>query len=468
MAFCVVGLLQRLSPDRTGLRQVTQAFGGDVFVVLSGPPGRRPPEHLVAFAKDVQVFADPGVEGLREEALRIDSKGASLHALSGRLFAHPLTAPPGTVQVDSGAFQLRDMSLCFARVRTYEASRQAQYKYVVYVRADTYWLTNLPPLHLLRDMDPQAVWIPDGCDSDGINDRMAIVPRRWGLHYFDRWTLLLNGTLLALIRRASGRDQHAERGAEWLLYAVLRGFRVPVLRFTPVAAVVCVANTGKPAHGSCTAPLPLGVDRVAFKYAQEASEAIQAAGWLSRSWVWRRAQSPWMQPGCFASDEEARGCCDEWDNGWGGRPQCFNDVWYFWRCCGPGAGLLPVDHYASVLPWRWGVQATAGRGSSPPVLAEGIWVLPRPELAKRHVEEGLSPLCYRLAETASRCVDPETAGARVYAACMSAWRAWQAISHHVITVPHSGAIYPTTTVTQHFLLIVKIASAPSDSACANT
>jgi len=407
VAICVVGLLDRVSADREGLRHVAESLRADVFVFLirSGSGAADVPEHLKALATEVEVAADPSVDDLLEEALRIDTHGTTIRALkeANYFFAHPLAAPKDAKEVDTGALQLRDISKCFKLVLEKEVRRRSRYRYVVYTRPDYYWFTTLPDLDLLQRQNPDAVWIPDGCDSDGLNDRMAVIPRRWAAQYLDRWTLLINGTLLPLLRDAN-RGRVAERGPEWLLYVVLRGYRVPVLRFTPVAALACTGGGAKPRHGSCTRPLVIGSDIVRFKYVQEASEAMQMAAWLSKQWAWRPARMPWMQPKCFDSVQEARACCNERIHGWGGEPACFNDVWYFWRCCGPGAGLSPDDSYASIRKWQWGRRKED-------LGIDGVFVLPSVRIARMHIEEqlkqenALRPLCYKVSDTAARCMD---------------------------------------------------------------
>lgn len=396
-AICGVGLLQRISPDKEGLRHVAQALRAEVFLVLTGPEGVEVPSHLAALAQKVKVQRDPGRVGIQRAADQFNASGAVIKVVWRMLFAQPLSMPPEE-EAGTGTYQLRDMSACLAMVHQREAEQGARYEYLVYARLDALWLTTLPDLDLLRSVHPDAVWIPDGCDSDGLNDRMAIVPRRWATHYFDRWSLLLSGKLTALLLRAYGGDRLADRGAEWLLYTVLRGYRIPVLRFTPVAALVCIG--GQRRHSSCTRILAIGEQNVRFRYSQEGSEVLIAADMLARGWVWRPARAPWVQPGCFSSLEEARGCCDERENGWGGRASCFNDVWYFWRCCGPGAGRSKWDTYDSIVTWRWGAEAPGGT-------VHGVYVLPAAETARKHAEESLAPLCYRISETASRCVDPE-------------------------------------------------------------
>lgn len=56
-------------------------------------------------------------------------------------------------------------------VKTEESARGERYKYWSFSRLDWYWLAPPPRLELFIEADPRALWIPDGSDWDGINDR---------------------------------------------------------------------------------------------------------------------------------------------------------------------------------------------------------------------------------------------------------------------------------------------------------
>eukprot|EP00928_Gymnodinium_smaydae_P078997 TRINITY_DN63029_c0_g1_i1.p1 TRINITY_DN63029_c0_g1~~TRINITY_DN63029_c0_g1_i1.p1 ORF type:complete len:499 (-),score=32.21 TRINITY_DN63029_c0_g1_i1:345-1814(-) len=411
VAVCLVGLVQRVAPEFAGLRHVLNALGAaDLFVVLSGRSAASElPAYLLELALELHVLPDPGAAGSRAEAQALHRSGYAFEYLdqySGFTFSQP-ASKTDRAHDRTNSYQLRDLSFCYSGVIRMETRRQRPYEYILYLRADYYYLSTLPPLRLLKHVHPAAVWIPDGCDSDGLNDRMAIVPRRWASVYFDRWTLLYNSSLVHALRRAGAGL--AERGAEWLLLVALRGYSVPVRRFSPVAALMCTGATarGKQVHNArCTHKLhfaggPAEDVGVQFRYAQEAAEAMSAAKNFARGWVWRATPMPYVQPGCFTSVQERLDCCNESKFGWGGAAICFNDIYYYSRCCGQDASVDGVDSYGSIARWRFGA-----RGPAESRAFDGVWVAPTPDQSAGFVKQGMRPLCYAMADVASRCVDP--------------------------------------------------------------
>ena len=119
---------------------------------------------------------------------------------------------------------------------------------------------------------------------------------------------------------------------------------------------------------------------------------------------------PWSQPACFASADEARSCCDETQLGWGGSAECFNDAYYFWECCGSGAGDPTSPNHSSIKSWPWGTQLgdTANGGQQVEVHGEvhGVFVLPTNDMAKQNILSGLRPTCFHATPTTVRCYDP--------------------------------------------------------------
>ena len=155
-----------------------------------------------------------------------------------------------------------------------EAHRDEPYKYWIFARLDWHWLYLPPSLSLFEQVDPAKIWIPDGADWDGINDRFALVPRHLGERYFGRWKPILNGSYVPMLASAhAGQlDPRIERGPEWSLLATLS--RIPVARFAAIGAVLCPKNSRRGRHGRCTRR-----DResdLSFKYSAEVSEASDA------------------------------------------------------------------------------------------------------------------------------------------------------------------------------------------------
>merc|ERR1719424_530126 len=88
---------------------------------------------------------------------------------------------------------------------------------------------------MLERTDPKAIWIPDGMDWDGLNDRLAIVPRRWASAYFGRLPNLLNGSLVFQLSYQLKERVTSER----LLLLALHLAGAPVRRFSSTCAVLC-------------------------------------------------------------------------------------------------------------------------------------------------------------------------------------------------------------------------------------
>ena len=133
------------------------------------------------------------------------------------------------------AFLLQDLWRCLSLVRSAEAMRGAAFRYVGFARFDMHWLALPPSLAQFEAVDPHAIWILDGMDWSGINDRFALVPRRWADAYFSRWPLILNGTLLWHLWRAvpaasilPSHDFYG--GPEWSLLAMLGRHKVQIKR----------------------------------------------------------------------------------------------------------------------------------------------------------------------------------------------------------------------------------------------
>eukprot|EP00933_Yihiella_yeosuensis_P074048 TRINITY_DN82884_c0_g1_i1.p1 TRINITY_DN82884_c0_g1~~TRINITY_DN82884_c0_g1_i1.p1 ORF type:complete len:275 (-),score=26.82 TRINITY_DN82884_c0_g1_i1:264-1088(-) len=255
-----------------------------------------------------------------------------------------------------------------------EMKRGKRYKYWVYTRLDWHWLEPPPPIALFESTDPNSVWIPDGNDWDGLNDRFALVPRRWTHAYFGRWPRLLNGTFLGPMRQAAPKPPRGKfyGGPEWSLMAGLWAFGTPVSRFAGTGAILCL-NSKRARYGRCTRKLdPTGF---MFKYSAEASEAHLNVGRLRMDgWEWRSSpRGPSIDPPCFESDDVGRSCCSRRSHGVAGDGECWTDVYDFSRCCG---------------------------GLSRP----GLWILPTVVQARDYLVTGRFPTCWPMVSSNQRCL----------------------------------------------------------------
>ncbi|CAJ1345627.1 unnamed protein product [Effrenium voratum] len=266
------------------------------------------------------------------------------------------------------AFHLRSLWHCFQLLLAEEAHRDEPYKYWIFARLDWHWLYLPPSLSLFEQVDPAKIWIPDGADWDGINDRFALVPRHLGERYFGRWKPILNGSYVPMLASAhAGQlDPRIERGPEWSLLATLS--RIPVARFAAIGAVLCPKNSRRGRHGRCTRR-----DResdLSFKYSAEVSEASANAARLLKGWTWQPGPAPLLEPPCFKDPEDGLACCSR-TTGVSGSAPCWNDVYDFGRCC----------HAEQT----------------------GLWVLPTPPIASEMLASG-SSLCWHIVEAVQRCL----------------------------------------------------------------
>jgi len=95
-------------------------------------------------------------------------------------------------QMGSSLWVYHNQHMCRRMVESYERQRGRLYDWVIFARADMFWTQSHPPLGVL---DPAFLHIPIGQDNSGydggaamgINDRHAVVPRKWFSAYFSRW-----------------------------------------------------------------------------------------------------------------------------------------------------------------------------------------------------------------------------------------------------------------------------------------
>ncbi|CAK9009242.1 Uncharacterized protein SCF082_LOCUS10221 [Durusdinium trenchii] len=341
---CLAGPGDRLPPEEALKRQrdAAAALDAEVFFLLTlkvrpERPETGPPE--AHWAKKVYyVYDGRGREALLFDHLHFAQNSSALkeyEEIPGNFLA-PLAATLN----GRNAFHLRNLWQCFEILVAEESARGERYKYWSFSRLDWYWLAPPPRLELFIEADPRALWIPDGSDWDGINDRFALVPRRFGHIYFGRWPWILNGSYLQMMKNAAPLNFELSPkffgGPEWSLLAALNYRRVPVRRFTPTGAVLCL-NSRRARYGRCTRPRVAG--EPSFKYSSEASEARTALSRMALGWTWHFAPPPLFEPPCFEEPEDQLQCCNHRLHGVSGDAQCWTDVFDHGRCCQPRHGL---------------------------------------------------------------------------------------------------------------------------------
>jgi hypothetical protein len=107
-----------------------------------------------------------------------------------------------------------------------------RYERFVVTRSDFLWLAPHPPLELLRE---DRVWIPEGEDWEGINDRHAILDRSSLAAYLDGLTPIVTAPE-ALLNAAPDGGWGAEQYLRWRLAA--SGLLTQVRRFPYVMFLV--------------------------------------------------------------------------------------------------------------------------------------------------------------------------------------------------------------------------------------
>ena len=120
-----------------------------------------------------------------------------------------------------------------------EVEENFLYDRLVFSRLDSNWLAPHPPLDLLAQ---EHIWVPQGQDYFGLNDRHAVLNRTHADTYFRRFDYILSGMVMQIdpqLRgpRPSYRDQRHYNGeafnanvARWARYSVRR---FPVTSFLP-------------------------------------------------------------------------------------------------------------------------------------------------------------------------------------------------------------------------------------------
>merc|ERR1711988_1812283 len=86
-------------------------------------------------------------------------------------------------------------SLCLDAVEDLELASLTKFAWVVYVRVDMDLLGHHPPLAPMALRG--GIWIPEGQDFGGLNDRWAVVHRHHLHTYFKRWEAFLDGSALS-------------------------------------------------------------------------------------------------------------------------------------------------------------------------------------------------------------------------------------------------------------------------------
>lgn len=98
----------------------------------------------------------------------------------------------------SGLCQMHSHRQCWDMISSHERRRGLEYERVIYTRADMRWLGPHLPLSLLP-AGKGEVYVVDGEDNGGINDRHWVMPRHLAPAMLDSWDRLVDGRTAELI-----------------------------------------------------------------------------------------------------------------------------------------------------------------------------------------------------------------------------------------------------------------------------
>eukprot|EP00401_Gymnodinium_catenatum_P065574 CAMPEP_0117543272 /NCGR_PEP_ID=MMETSP0784-20121206/44976_1 /TAXON_ID=39447 /ORGANISM="" /LENGTH=365 /DNA_ID=CAMNT_0005340047 /DNA_START=1 /DNA_END=1095 /DNA_ORIENTATION=+ len=114
----------------------------------------------------------------------------------------------------SGLFQQLSWRRCLEMVEKAElAAGGRQYDWIIPSRMSMFWEYAHIPLELLS---PDAVWVPEGMDWGGLNDRHAVIPRRAKIEegsltfsemYLDSWRFIGEGKAAMVLHMALRGDE---------------------------------------------------------------------------------------------------------------------------------------------------------------------------------------------------------------------------------------------------------------------
>jgi len=243
---------------------------------------------------------------------------------------------------------LQMKSRCLDAVESIERSRGGKFDWLAYVRSDYDFLEAHPPL---RHMSARGgIWVPDGEDYGGLNDRWAVMQRKHAFAYFRRWESFLDGSAIPMFERefhgnarfGSGDPSYGQvLNPEVSLLLHLHWHKVwpeQVSRFLPTAALSCVRSSP-----SCEVRSSI-VGRPGWRHLSEFSNARGVAWRLQHGWTWALATPRLLHPKCPMNfriehahkyEYEYSSCCASRPRrALYGQRSCFDGVFYTRdRCC---------------------------------------------------------------------------------------------------------------------------------------
>lgn len=246
-AVCLLGAPRNVIPTYNELRtKVVMAVEGDAFVYV--PFADLLSATLLAELPKI----GPAVTAIVAKDVDRDGMEARIHRelqypeLS-RVYAEvrgPWRAPM-YFQMGSSMWGYHMQHACKKMIEAHESQRGGKYSWVIFARADLLWIHVHPPLSL---MDPDFVHVPFGQDNSyyahgpepGLNDRHAVIPRKFMQGYLGRWEALVCGSAWNYLRLVAHSGYPINTEQYLLLH--LRANAVPIRRFPPIAFVIQCAE----------------------------------------------------------------------------------------------------------------------------------------------------------------------------------------------------------------------------------
>ncbi|CAJ1356867.1 unnamed protein product [Effrenium voratum] len=311
-ALCLGGLLHTL-PERwlIGIdetapsieRNLARPLGADVFVTgpLAGARSWLPGLLHFSGLKAVRIEQENVTEALYSSDspwlnLALQIAGNWLGCLEREL---PQSEGWDMRRRGSGLCQMYSQKQCMQMISEWETARGFTYERVIYSRPDFQWTAQHIPLAFLSS---PHIWIMDGEDNGGLNDRHWAMPRSLMRAVLGSWDHVLDGTVAQM---------HASTGLPWWGAETFFGMRLmqlgyaDTIRRLPVPAfIVCSHLHSRKEIDTSAASVNdsgrQGEHKLRYKHEHEEAQHLASCR-AERPWSWRLL---WE---CWCSIKSARG-----------------------------------------------------------------------------------------------------------------------------------------------------------------
>jgi len=294
VALCLSGQVRMLQTTAPAMQQnLLAVLEPDVFMYGPASPGGEEPEllelaeYLVMARWENEDIRTRLYSETRNPGRTIDLEYVEVQ---GNWFGNQCLSPPLRDNRPGSALCLYyNQQRCLDMIRDHEEERGTPYEWVVVSRTDFRWLAPHPPLELLGTRD--AVWIPSGSDWEGgINDRHAVMRRKYVDQYLSGWTLITRGRAKDVMLDTLGSMKvmgYPGPNTENFLRARLAHYEVPIERFPNVAFLTCTQRT-KSRWTQCSGTS--SNDAPGWLYKEEMEHATRIAKCVRSSWTKRKME----------------------------------------------------------------------------------------------------------------------------------------------------------------------------------